>query len=222
MAIAIADLIFIRVACDTAAVRYDLVAIRRIRPKLFTLDKVRSHWIIEWVQRSAGILLLTSALTSDFAPVAAQEPSASHQVEVGILVLSTEKDAAGALQQLRHGANFSALAKERSIDPTANDGGSMGLHDPSELRPELSRALTGLHVGEYSSVIAIPSGFAIVTVLPPKKEEPDLNPQRIQALVASGVVRYGIDVSGDTEENAGDLQVVVRRVRPRQSATQRQ
>ena len=179
-----------------------LVAIRRISPELFTLDKVRSHWIIEWVRRSTGILLLTSALATDFLPVAAQEPVASHQVEVGILVLSTEKDAAGALQQLRQGANFSALAKERSIDPTANDGGSIGLQDPSQLRPELSRGLTGLHVGEYSSIIAIPSGFAIVTVLPPKKEEPDLNPQRIQAFVASGVVRYGIDVSGDTEENA--------------------
>ncbi len=177
-----------------------LVAIRRISPELFTLNKVRSHWIIEWMRKSIGILLLTSALALHFH-VAAQGPVAS-QVEVGILVLSTEKDAAAALQQLRGGANFPTLAKERSIDPTANDGGSMGMHDPSELRPELSRALAGLHVGEYSSVIAIPSGFAIVTVLPPKKEEADLNPQRIQALVASGVVRYGIDVSGDTEENA--------------------
>ena len=57
-------------------------------------------------------------------------------------------------------------------------------------------------MGEYSDVVAIPSGFAIVTVLPAKKTEPELNPARIQALVASGVVRYGIDVSGDTEENA--------------------
>jgi FG-GAP-like repeat/ASPIC and UnbV/PPIC-type PPIASE domain len=169
---------------------------------LLTLDKVRSRRLVEWVRKLTGILLLTSPLLPDFLAVAAQGPAVSGQVEIGILVLPTEKDAAGALQQLRQGANFSVLAKERSIDPTANDGGSMGLHDPSELRPELSRALIGLHVGEYSSIIAIPSGFAIVTVLPPKKKEPDLNPQRIQALVASGVVRYGIDVSGDTEENA--------------------
>ena len=78
----------------------------------------------------------------------------------------------------------------------------MGLLDPSELRPELGRALSRLHTGEYSDVVPIPSGFAVVTVLPAKKAESELNPERIQALVASGVVRYGIDVSGDTEENA--------------------
>jgi tetratricopeptide (TPR) repeat protein len=143
-----------------------------------------------------------AVLTADFLPAAAQGPAASRQVEVGIVVLSTEKSAADALQQLRKGRDFSLLAKERSIDPTANDGGSMGSLDPSELRPELARALTGLHIGEYSDVVTIPSGFAIVTVLPPKKAEVDLNPERIQALVASGVVRYGIDVSGDKEENA--------------------
>ena len=116
------------------------------------------------MRKSTGILLLTSALALGFLTVAAQGPVASRQVEVGILVLPTEKDAVGALQQLRMGAYFSSLARAGSIDPTANDGGSMGLLDPSELRPELGRALTGLHVGEYSDVVAIPSGFAIVTV----------------------------------------------------------
>ena len=88
------------------------------------------------MRKATGILLITSALALGFLPVAAQGPVASRQVEVGILVLPTEKEAVGALQQLRDGADFSSLAKERSIDPTANDGGSMGLHDPSELRPE--------------------------------------------------------------------------------------
>ena len=148
--------------------------------------------------------ILLSILISTFicVPVIAQQTDASSQIEIGILVLPTEKDADAVLQKLHAGADFSVLAKERSTDPTAADGGSMGLLDPAQLRPELANALRGLHAGEYSSVVHIPTGFAVLTILPAKKDVEELNPERIHALVASGVVRYGIDVSGDTDENA--------------------
>jgi hypothetical protein len=121
--------------------------------------------------------------------------------EIGILVLSNPGEAADALRQLKAGSDFGVLAKEKSIDPTSNDGGSMGRLDPSQLRPELRDALHSLKPGQFSEVVAIPSGFAILTIFPPRKQVDDLHPERIKALVASGVVRYGIDVSGNTEEN---------------------
>jgi tetratricopeptide (TPR) repeat protein len=133
---------------------------------------------------------------------AAQEADVSGKVEVGIMVLHSQQDAVSVLQQLRTGVSFPVLAKERSIDPSAGDGGSMGLVDPLQLRPELASALKGLHEGEYSGIIPVPSGFAVVTVLPAHKSRAEVDPERIRTLVASGVVRYGIDVSGDTEENA--------------------
>jgi hypothetical protein len=155
-------------------------------------------------QKSLIASLLVAAFAIAFLPAAAkaQDSLAPQRVEIGILVSSTEKDAASVLQQLRAGADFSVLAKERSIDPTANDGGSMGLLNPADLRPELAGALKGLHTGEYSGVVAIPSGFAVLTILSPRKSTSQFNPDRIHDLIASGVVRYGIDVSGDTEENA--------------------
>ena len=76
------------------------------------------------------------------------------------------------------------------------------LLNPADLRPELAGALKGLHTGEYSGVVAIPSGFAVLTILSPRKSTSQFNPDRLHDLIASGVVRYGIDVSGDTEENA--------------------
>jgi len=156
------------------------------------------------MRKMPGILLLTFGVALGSFPAASQtgQSEAAHQIETGILVLPTEKEADSVLRDLRKGMDFSVLAKERSIDPTATDGGSMGLLDPSDLRPELGSALNGLHMGEYSDVIRIPSGFAVLTVLPGKKAAPELTRDRIQALVASGIVRYGIDVSGDTDENA--------------------
>jgi hypothetical protein len=149
-----------------------------------------------------GISLLALALVTICNPANAQTSAASRQVEVGIVVLPSEQAARAALKQLQTGSDFAVLAKEKSTDPTSIDGGSMGMLDPSELRPDLSDALKGLHAGEYSRVVHIPSGFAVLTVLPEKKSVAELNPERLHALVASGVVRYGIDVSGDTDENA--------------------
>ncbi len=134
--------------------------------------------------------------------VFAQQAWTSREVEVGILVTATAEQAADILKQLRSGADFGVLAKEKSIDPTSNDGGSMGQLDPDQLRPELRDALKGLKSGEYSAVVHIPAGFAVLTIFPAGKHAVELNPERIQELTASGVVRFGINVSGNVEENA--------------------
>ncbi len=134
--------------------------------------------------------------------VGAQQSGSSHEVEVGILVTATAERAADVLRQLKSGADFGVLAKEKSIDPTSNDGGSMGQLDPDQLRPELRDALEGLKAGEYSAVVHIPAGFAVLTIFPARKSAAQLNPERIQELMSSGVVRFGIKVAGDVEENA--------------------
>jgi len=152
--------------------------------------------------RRTGHAVLFVALFLGRLPLSAQQAGGSPAVPVGIMVLRTEEDAAGVLKRLQAGADFAVLAKEHSIDPTAGDGGSMGAVDPSQLRPELSDALKGLREGEFSRIVRVPSGFAVLTILPSKKATPEIDPERIHTLVASGVVRYGIDVSGDTEENA--------------------
>lgn len=132
----------------------------------------------------------------------AQQAGSSGKVEVGILVATTAAKAADALRQLKGGADFSVLAKEKSIDPTSNDRGSMGELDPNQLRPELRDALKGLKVGEYSTVVHIPAGFAVLTILAPSRSTPEMNLARIQELMSSGAVRLSIKVAGNVEENA--------------------
>jgi tetratricopeptide (TPR) repeat protein len=129
----------------------------------------------------------------------AQAGDSSQQVDIGILVLSTQNAAEAVLKQLRAGADFSVLAKEKSIDATAVDGGYMGKLDPNQLRMELRDALKGLHAGQISGVARIPSGFAILKVLvtPPALE--DLNPNRVASLVTTGVIPNGATVGGYIE-----------------------
>ncbi|MGC2657222.1 MAG: FG-GAP-like repeat-containing protein [Bryobacteraceae bacterium] len=121
---------------------------------------------------------------------------------LGGIVTASESQAQEVLNQLKAGIDFAVLAKEKSIDPSANDGGYMGQLDPAQLRPEVQKALQGLAVGRLTGIVEIPAGFAIFKILhsPPKTQ--DLDAERIKSMVSRGVVRDTIDISGITSANA--------------------
>ncbi len=111
-------------------------------------------------------------------------------------------DAEAVLKKLNAGTDFAVLAKETSTDPTAADGGYMGKLQPSQLRGELRDALQGHGVGQLTDVVHLPSGFAILKVLPAAPATTDLNPNRISSLVSNGAIRYGAQVAGLGEADA--------------------
>ena len=131
-----------------------------------------------------------------------QTPASSQKLNLAIIVVATQQDAESALKQLNEGADFGVLAKERSIDATAVDGGYMGTLDPGSLRSELRDALGRHTVGQLTDIIQLPSGFAILKILPVAPVSTDLNPERILALISRGQIRFGAPVSGQVEANA--------------------
>jgi hypothetical protein len=111
-------------------------------------------------------------------------------------------DAETILKQLNAGTDFSVLAKEKSIDATASDGGYIGKLAPDQLRGELRDALRRRGVGQLTDVVQLSSGFAILKVLPAAPLTADLNPKRISALMSTGAIRFGAQVSGLGEADA--------------------
>jgi hypothetical protein len=102
--------------------------------------------------------------------------------------LPTQAGAEAVLKQLNAGADFSVLAKEKSTDATAVDGGYLGKMDPKGLRLELQEALNGRTVGQLTGVVHLPSGFAILKVLEHAPALEDLNPDRMKSLISTGVI----------------------------------
>jgi tetratricopeptide (TPR) repeat protein len=152
------------------------------------------------------LALLVSVVVGTLAMMAqAGEMSAKNEapqkIDLGIIVMQTREEAQAVLKQLKGGTDFSILAKEKSIDATSSDGGYMGKLDPGKLREELREGLHGRAVGEVTDVIPLPSGFAILKVLPAAPPVSDLNPKRISSLVATGAIRYGPPVAGLNEAN---------------------
>jgi tetratricopeptide (TPR) repeat protein len=83
-----------------------------------------------------------------------------------IIVVDTREAAESIHSALENGADFAATAKTQSLDPSAASGGYLGATDLSTLRPELQEALRGLQPGQITPVVKIPTGYAILRVVP--------------------------------------------------------
>jgi len=82
-----------------------------------------------------------------------------------IIVRSTE-EAQAVHERLRAGADFAQLANEHSIDVnTARDGGYLGIVDPQTLHADLRDAVRDLKPGQFSDVVKVPAGYAILKLL---------------------------------------------------------
>ncbi|MGB6830203.1 MAG: FG-GAP-like repeat-containing protein [Terracidiphilus sp.] len=152
-----------------------------------------------WLMAGIVALAMTSVRS---APVIAQTVEPSHQIDLGIIVVSTMNEAQAVMKQLQSGDDFSVLAREKSTDATSIDGGYLGKMDQEELRPELRNALRGRHAGELTNIVQLPSGFAILKIFSASPPATDLNSKRISSLVATGAIRIGPSISGISEANA--------------------
>jgi tetratricopeptide (TPR) repeat protein len=151
------------------------------------------------IEKLFATLVIAAICGSTFAANPGKTP---RKMNLGIIVTPTLKDAEQVLKQLNSGADFFVLAKERSIDASASDGGYIGELDPDQLRIELQDALRGRKAGELTNVVQLPSGFAVLKVLAAAPSISDLNPERISSLMATGAIRFGAQVSGLNEADA--------------------
>lgn len=149
------------------------------------------------VTRNAALVLFLLLIGS--APLMrAQQGEIFHEAEVGIIVTGTSDDAAEILKQLKAGMDFGVLAKEKSTDPTSVDGGYMGRLSPEQLRPEFRDALKGIKPGQFTDVVHVPFGFAILAVLANAPNTRDLDAKQLFTIP----VHYSIGVSGLDEADA--------------------
>ncbi len=87
------------------------------------------------------------------------------------------------------------MAKAKSTDPSADDGGFMGKLDPATLRPELRDALQGLGPGQLTGVIKIPAGYAILQILPEEQSTAGIGMSSSQMLPLTASQTIGAAIS---------------------------
>ena len=146
------------------------------------------------------LLLLAStivAFTPAFSQTSQSSPRTPGEVLLRIIVVESLDEAQRVVEQLKNGENFVALARKVSIDATAESGGLVGLVPVSTLRPDVRIALNGLQVGQFSPVVRVATGFAVLKIVANEEAgESGSVPMVTPALAATGSVRYVFDVSG--------------------------
>lgn len=88
----------------------------------------------------------------------------SDQVEV--ILVKTQAEAQSLESQVKGGANFAALAKKDSLDPSAAQGGELGnipLSSSSGLPTNFLNVMSGLQAGQYG-IADTPSGYYVIGV----------------------------------------------------------
>jgi tetratricopeptide (TPR) repeat protein len=126
------------------------------------------------------------------------------EIPLQVIVVRTLEEAQEVIEQLKKGADFTQLAKETSIDPTAVDGGYIGRLSPTALRGELRDALKGVGPGQITPTVHLPAGYTILRVMETAtgKGEKDADPARSLSLKVTGTIRYVLDVDGLNEAEA--------------------
>jgi hypothetical protein len=157
-------------------------------------------------------LIVAALLAATMAPLWSQAPQPATPLQGTILfriiVVESADAAQRVIDQLAAGENFVALAQKISVDATGRNGGLVGPVPVGDLRGELRTALEGLRPGELSGVVRLPTGFAILKLVPAAEaggvrgstsDSGVMGSGFTNALAASGGVKYVFDVSGYIE-----------------------
>src|SRR5438132_13834261 len=121
-------------------------------------------------------LLMDSLLASEGKPAtnddamkkvyeqASKEITGEEEVHARHILVETEDDAKAVEEELKKGADFAELAKKKSKDPGASDGGDLGFFTKHQMVPEFSSVAFSLEPGTASEPVNSQPGCRVIQV----------------------------------------------------------
>jgi peptidyl-prolyl cis-trans isomerase C len=89
---------------------------------------------------------------------------AEEEVHARHILVESEDEAKAIVEQIKGGADFAALAKEKSKDPGAADGGDLGYFTKDQMVPEFSEVAFKMYPGQLSNPVKTQFGWHIIKV----------------------------------------------------------
>ena len=140
------------------------------------------------------------------AAMKGKEYKASH------ILVDSEDKAKEVIAELKKGGNFAELAKTKSSDSSAANGGDLGWFTPSMMVPPFSEAVAKMEKGKYSEqAVQTPFGWHVILLedirdaTPPSMEE--LKPQITQMLQSKMVNDYLEKLKAGAKIDVKEIQV---------------
>ncbi len=98
---------------------------------------------------------------------------AQNEVRARHILVKTKEEAEAIIKQLDGGASFEEVAKEKSTDGSASQGGDLGYFGPGQMVPEFEKAATALEIGKYTKEpVQTQFGFHIIKLEDKRVQQP--------------------------------------------------
>jgi peptidyl-prolyl cis-trans isomerase C len=95
---------------------------------------------------------------------ASKQITTEQEVHARHILVETEDEAKQVEDELKKGADFAELAKKKSKDPGASDGGDLGFFTKEQMVPEFSAAAFALEPGKISDPVKSQFGWHVIKV----------------------------------------------------------
>jgi peptidyl-prolyl cis-trans isomerase C len=126
------------------------------------LNYARSKLLMERYLQTEGRAAVSDAALHDLYQQVTKEMAGEQEIHARHILVATEDDAKAVFDQLRKGADFAALAKEKSKDPSSSEGGDLGYFTRDRMVPEFADAAFKLQVGQISDPVKTEFGWHII------------------------------------------------------------
>jgi peptidyl-prolyl cis-trans isomerase C len=95
---------------------------------------------------------------------ASKQIAGEQEVHARHILVESEDEAKAVAEELKKGADFAELAKKKSKDPGASDGGDLGFFTKDQMVPEFSAVAFTLEPGKISDPVKSQFGWHVIKV----------------------------------------------------------
>jgi peptidyl-prolyl cis-trans isomerase C len=124
----------------------------------------RNRLLMDSLLASEGKAATTDEAMKKVYEDASKQISGEQEVHARHILVETEDEAKAVKAELDKGADFAELAKKKSKDPGASDGGDLGFFTKDQMVPEFSAVAFALEPGKISDPVKTQFGWHIIKV----------------------------------------------------------
>src|SRR5437588_9581701 len=124
----------------------------------------RSRLLMDSLLASEGKAATTDDAMKKVYEDASKQITGEQEVHARHILVETEADAKAVADELKKGADFAELAKKKSKDPGASDGGDLGFFTKDQMVPEFSTVAFALEPGKISDPVKSQFGWHIIKI----------------------------------------------------------
>lgn len=124
----------------------------------------RNRLLMEALLQDTGRAALSEDAERQVYNDAVKQMGNEEEVHARHILVPTEEEAKAIVAQLKAGADFATLAKEKSKDPGGADGGDLGYFTKEQMVPEFAAVAFKLDKGQISDPVKTQFGWHIIKV----------------------------------------------------------